>query len=78
MPYYDLRCKTCSNEFNIKATIQERSDKLINCPACSSPELESIYRTVNIVRHLNKDCDVCPGQTRSANRGGCCGGSCSR
>ena len=74
MPYYDLRCKNCSKEFNVKASMQERSDRSISCPDCASHELESIYRKVNIVTRLNKDCDVCPGASTAAHRcgGGCC------
>lgn len=74
MPYYDLRCKDCNSEFNIKASIQARSERLISCPSCSSRELESIYRKVNIVTRLNKDCDVCPGTSAAVHRcgGGCC------
>lgn len=76
MPYYDLRCSKCQKEFNIKASIQERTDLLIGCPDCGSNELETIYRTVNVIHALNKDCDVCPGASRTPSRGGCCGGSC--
>ncbi|HAL74110.1 MAG TPA: FmdB family transcriptional regulator [Clostridiales bacterium] len=75
MPYYDLRCKACNKEFNIKASIQERSDRLISCPDCKSPDLETVYKKVNIVTRLNKDCDVCPSSMPSSHRcsGGCCG-----
>jgi putative FmdB family regulatory protein len=76
MPYYDLRCNKCRKEFNIKASIQQRTDRQINCPACSSNELETIYHSVNIVHALNKDCDVCPGSTGMLPRGGYCGGNC--
>ena len=78
MPYYELRCTACAKEFCIKATISERSEHLLSCPDCASTDLATVYRTVNIVRHLNKDCDVCPGQSRSASRGGFCGGGCSQ
>ncbi|MGI6326933.1 MAG: FmdB family zinc ribbon protein [Saccharofermentanales bacterium] len=78
MPYYDLSCKNCLHQFNVKATIQERSDRLIRCPECQSTELEAIYRTVNFVRRLNKDCDVCPRSgSRSSGQGFCSGGACS-
>ena len=76
MPYYDLKCKNCQKEFNIKASMQERSDRLICCPDCASNDLETIFRKVNIVHRLNKDCDVCPGSGPAAHRcgGGCCHG----
>ncbi len=75
MPYYELRCSSCDKEFNIKATIRERSEKLINCPDCASAELETVYRQVNILRYRGKDCDVCP--TAASLGPGCGGGRCS-
>lgn len=74
MPYYDLRCKNCSKEFNIKASIQARSDREISCPDCAGRDHETVYRTVNIVTRLNKDCDACPSAAPTTHRcgGGCC------
>lgn len=77
MPYYDLRCEKCLNEFNIKASIQERTAGSISCPDCGSRELATIYKPVAVLKFNGKDCDVCPGAARSAPRGGCCGGQCS-
>jgi len=75
MPYYDLRCEDCQNEFNIKASIRERSEGLLRCPECGSGNLAAIFRQVNVLRFRGKDCDVCPGQT--AGRQGCgCAGAC--
>jgi putative FmdB family regulatory protein len=77
MPYYDLRCEKCTHEFSVKATMQERSDGQIQCPACGSGELATVYRKVNILKYKGKDCDVCPGPAAPMARGGCCGGACS-
>ncbi|MCL2200225.1 MAG: zinc ribbon domain-containing protein [Defluviitaleaceae bacterium] len=44
MPNYDLRCVKCSNEHNIHATMQEKSEKKIPCPSCGSFELETIFK----------------------------------
>ena len=76
MPYYDLRCAECGQTSTIKATVQQRSERQIACPACGSHDLATIYRQVNILRFKGKDCDVCPGSARPV-QGGCCGGQCS-
>lgn len=75
MPYYDLHCEKCQNDFNVKASVQDRTAGRISCPACGSRELSTIYRKVNILRYKGKDCDVCPG-SGAAPQGGCCGGLC--
>lgn len=64
MPFYDLRCTKCSNEFNIMASISQKEQKLINCPKCGSNELVSIFKNVNIIKSKggNHSCS-----------GGCCG-----
>jgi putative FmdB family regulatory protein len=78
MPYYDLRCEKCAQEFTVKATMQERSDGLLQCPSCGSGDLATVYRKVNILKYKGKDCDVCPGPGAPASSGGgCCGGACS-
>ena len=44
MPYYDLRCVQCDREFNISATITEKTEKQISCPDCGSHELETVFK----------------------------------
>ncbi|HEY5465700.1 MAG TPA: FmdB family zinc ribbon protein [Clostridia bacterium] len=44
MPYYDLRCAACNLEFNHRASVAEKSEKHIPCPACGSTELETVYK----------------------------------
>ena len=44
MPFYDLRCTACDSEHNISASMKDKSDKRIPCPACGSFELETIFR----------------------------------
>jgi len=44
MPHYDLRCIECSGEYNIRATMTEKAQKLIPCPNCGSFELETVYK----------------------------------
>lgn len=67
MPFYDLRCK-CGYEFNIMAKMSDREQKLINCPECGSNELETVYKSVNIIQS-RKDRPECPNIHKC---GGCC------
>ena len=48
MAYYDLKCRKCGNEFNIKASVEEREKNLIKCPGCGSNELDRVYSKMNI------------------------------
>lgn len=69
MPYYDLKCK-CGEEFNKKASIKEREEKLITCPICGANELEAVFKNVNIgTSRVEKSVD-CPNSHRC---NGCCG-----
>lgn len=79
MPYYDLICDACGKSCTIKASIQERTEKSLTCPVCGSTELSTVYRTVNVLRFRNKDCDICPGGARAHSSAGpsCCGGGCA-
>lgn len=69
MPFYDLKCSKCGNEFNQMASMSDREGKKILCPQCGSNELEAVFKSVNIVksRTENKECPnrhICNG---------CCG-----
>ena len=70
MPFYDLKCKKCSEEFNASAKISEREQKLIKCPKCGNIELEAIFNNVNIIQSRKSDAPSCPNFDRC---GGCCG-----
>ncbi|MCL2498966.1 MAG: zinc ribbon domain-containing protein [Defluviitaleaceae bacterium] len=43
MPYYDLLCKTCQTEHNIRATMAEKTENRIPCPECGSFEMETLF-----------------------------------
>ena len=43
MPFYDLRCPRCDKDFNISATMADKTAKLIPCPECGSTDLETVY-----------------------------------
>ena len=44
MPYYDLLCKGCSNEFSVLASMDEKIECRIPCPECGSTDLAPIYK----------------------------------
>jgi len=44
MPFYDLFCSDCDKEFNISATIAEKTERRIPCPECGSMKLETVYK----------------------------------
>lgn len=69
MPFYDLKCK-CGNEFNIRASMSERENKLIKCPQCGSGELETVFKNVSIVQSRKSEGPACPNFHQC---GGCCG-----
>ena len=43
MPFYDLYCADCDKEFNIMASIADKTARTIPCPDCGSIELENVY-----------------------------------
>ena len=44
MPFYDLHCPECDKEFNILASVKEKSEKRIKCPECGSFDLKTVYK----------------------------------
>jgi putative FmdB family regulatory protein len=69
MPFYDLKCK-CGHEFNVMAKMSDREHKLIQCPECGNNELETVYKSVNIVQSRKSGAQDCPNAHKC---GGCCG-----
>lgn len=68
MPYYDLRCKDCGAEFNVRASVADRSEARIACPECGARALSAVYKTSPNVL-IKKDAPACP---HAAECGGCC------
>ena len=61
MPYYDLRCPTCNKEYNISASISDKTEKRIKCPDCGSFELETVYKSApSYIR--GKEANSCPNR----------------
>lgn len=70
MPFYDLKCSACGEEFNTMAKMSEREQKQIKCPGCGSNELETVFKNVNIVQSKKSGANECPNIHKC---GGCCG-----
>ena len=61
MPFYDLKCRQCGEEFNIMAKMSEREQKLVKCPKCGSNDLDPVFNKVNIIRSAKSpDAPSCP------------------
>lgn len=68
MPFYDLRCKTCGEEFNIRAALAERLERKIPCPACGEHDLAPIFKAA----HFSVKAEAAPACPHSH----ICGPSC--
>jgi len=72
MPFYDLKCRNCNEEFNVMAKMSEREQTLIKYPKCGGNEHDAIYSNVNIIHSKKSEQPACPNVHRC---GGCCGHS---
>ncbi|MDP4180147.1 MAG: zinc ribbon domain-containing protein [Bacillota bacterium] len=70
MPFYDLKCKTCGEEFNIMAKMSDKDQNLIKCVKCGSDDLETLFKNINIVQSKKNSSSDCPNIHKC---GGCCG-----
>ena len=68
MPNYDLHCPKCNREYNIRASMSEKSEKRIPCPDCGSYELETVFKSAPAY--------VKGGKTVSCPQRASCGSSC--
>jgi putative FmdB family regulatory protein len=71
MPFYDLHCTECEKEFNVLASVREKTEKLIACPECGSLNLKTVYKGAPAYIKSTKDAAVpeCPNRR-------ICGGGC--
>ena len=70
MPFYDLRCTECDREYNISASMSEKTEKRIPCPDCGSLKLETVYKGApGIIKGLSAP-PSCPNRQTC---GGCHG-----
>lgn len=45
MPFYDLYCTNCDKEYNISASMKDKSENKIACPDCGSVDLTTVFRS---------------------------------
>lgn len=60
MPFYDLVCKSCGAESNIRATVAEKTAKHIPCPSCGSFDLETLYKNAPFSITKSNSSAECP------------------
>ena len=70
MPFYDLRCKSCDKESNIKATMAEKTENRIPCPECGSTDMVTVYKSAPAFLKSSGDkAPPCPSSTSCGNTG---------
>ena len=60
MPFYDLHCAACGGDFNIRASVADKTEKKIVCPECGANRLETIFKPVNILVKSGGEAPPCP------------------
>ena len=61
MPFYDLRCVKCDQEFNIMATMSDKAERRIPCPDCGSMDMETVYKSAPYyVKGIGDLAPACP------------------
>ena len=69
MPFYDLSCPKCEKEFNIMASMADKTEKRIPCPECGSLELITVYKGAPAYVRGGGEAAACPNSH-------VCGASC--
>lgn len=74
MPMYDFRCRSCSSEVTLKASVSEKEAGL-NCPECGSGDLQQLLRNLNFVGTSGGSAPIPAGGGAPGcfPGGGCCG-----
>ena len=66
MPFYDLRCIRCDKDFNIMASMADKSARNIPCPECGSLEMETVYDSAPaVVKSLGDKARAGPSSGRA-------------
>ena len=70
MPFYDLRCIECDKEFNIKASIAEKTEHRVPCPECGSMNMETVYISAPVyIKNRSDGMPSCPNRSICGNSG---------
>ena len=71
MPFYDLYCAACDKEFNIMASMADKTERRIPCPECGATELETVYNSAPAyIKGRGEQAPSCP------NAAGCGASGC--
>ena len=70
MPFYDLYCASCDKEYNIRATMAEKTERSIPCPDCGSTDMETIYKSAPAyIKNSGDSMPACPSSSSCGNAG---------
>jgi len=70
MPFYDLLCKSCNKESNVKATMAEKTESRIPCPECGSTNMETVFKSAPAyIKSSGSDAPSCPSGNTCGNSG---------
>ena len=45
MPFYDLRCTSCNQEFNIMASMSDKTERRVPCPECGCTDMVTVFKS---------------------------------
>ena len=70
MPFYDLRCLRCEKEFNIMASMSDKTEKRIPCPECGSLAMETVYTSAPAyIKNRSDAMPSCPNSNACGSSG---------
>ncbi|OEH86604.1 hypothetical protein BHU72_10115 [Desulfuribacillus stibiiarsenatis] len=66
MPIFDLQCKDCKHEYQVRASYEERQNA--KCPACGSEKKAPVFKAnvkgpVSSSGIKDTGCSTCPGSS---------------
>jgi len=71
MPFYDLYCSACDKEFNIRASMAEKTERRIPCPECGSTDMKTVYNSAPAyIKSGGDSMPACPNSS-SCGASGC-------
>lgn len=85
MPKYEYRCKDCTQDFIIEASIRDKRND-VTCTSCASTQVFRVFSGVGLTALPTrgaaneisaKSCETTSSDTCSAPSGGCGAGACS-
>lgn len=73
MPFYEYRCASCQNLFELRRS-SDQASMPAECPACAGPGRRVLSMFQSPTRH--SALERIGGAPAASGGGGCCGGSC--